>query len=568
MAQRDYIDAFQAASAASPAATSPFLVYYYKDKDAPHGLAAAPMSRAEFWRRAKIAAGILQAQGVAAGSYVAHYFSANDPTDLVFRVAATLVGAVPVTVNWQADTYERVLFKVTTTKATLVIADASTPREAVDGIQRDSSAKVVQVSADMFGESVSVPSSLPESCAVAKMHDPRIVIFTSGTTGNPKGVKLTYNNYRTNRRTFEQFLAVRPKDALHLVVANPLHHTNSTAITDWAIRRHGTTLHLFRAYTTRYWHVLHALGAASYGDDGTVHAKTPNAKYRVVAPLVSRHIDFLDALATDGKLNIELDSLRHGLAAVNCLLGSAPVGPTTCARLRKYTSKLPVVRFGSTETCLQVMGTPISLSEASRYRVFEAGWANSFCGVAQKGYYIGRFHPGCTQVKVVQGVDPTNPDTYMVECAQGEPGLFVVRGGNIMLEYVNQPKATANALHRIEAFKGDQQSLETWYVNLGDVGFWRGNPEDGQRDFFWQTRDSNMLIKGGSNYSYEQINAELSAYIEGVLQAHPATTDGAMTLERFVCCHCAPFEVQPHCDLPCRFDSCRRSLRCQAPQRA
>ena len=211
MAQRDYIDAFQAASAASPAATSPFLVYYYKDKDAPHGLAAAPMSRAEFWRRAKIAAGILQAQGVAAGSYVAHYFSANDPTDLVFRVAATLVGAVPVTVNWQADTYERVLFKVTTTKATLVIADASTPREAVDGIQRDSSAKVVQVSADMFGESVSVPSSLPESCAVAKMHDPRIVIFTSGTTGNPKGVKLTYNNYRTNRRTFEQFLAVRPK---------------------------------------------------------------------------------------------------------------------------------------------------------------------------------------------------------------------------------------------------------------------------------------------------------------------------------------------------------------------
>eukprot|EP00750_Incisomonas_marina_P026563 INCI5924.3.p1 GENE.INCI5924.3~~INCI5924.3.p1 ORF type:complete len:201 (-),score=34.90 INCI5924.3:43-645(-) len=95
-----------------------------------------------------------------------------------------------------------------------------------------------------------------------------------------------------------------------------------------------------------------------------------------------------------------------------------------------------------------------------------------------------------------------------------------------MLEYVNQPKATANALHRIEAFKGDQQSLETWYVNLGDVGFWRGNPEDGQRDFFWQTRDSNMLIKGGSNYSYEQINAELSAYIEGVLQAHPATTDG------------------------------------------
>ena len=38
------------------------------------------------------------------------------------------------------------------------------------------------------------------------------------------------------------------------------------------------------------------------------------------------------------------------------LLGSAPVGPTTVERLQKYTGKLPVVRFGSTETCLQVSG--------------------------------------------------------------------------------------------------------------------------------------------------------------------------------------------------------------------
>lgn len=214
MAQRDYIEAFQAVSATAAARSSsekssPFLVYYYKDKGAPHGLAAASMTRAEFWRRAQIAAGILQAQGVVAGSYVGHYFSANDPADLIFRVAATIVGAVPVTVNWQADTYERVLYKITTTKAVVVIADDGTPQEAVEGIQRDSPAKVVHVSAAMFAEDVPVPSSLPTSSAAAKLHDPRIVIFTSGTTGNPKGVKLTYNNYRTNRRTFEQFLSVR-----------------------------------------------------------------------------------------------------------------------------------------------------------------------------------------------------------------------------------------------------------------------------------------------------------------------------------------------------------------------
>jgi hypothetical protein len=40
-------------------------------------------------------------------------------------------------------------------------------------------------------------------------------------------------------------------------------------------------------------------------------------------------------------------------------------------RLQKYTGKLPVVRFGSTETCLQVCGTPISLSEEQRLAAFQ-----------------------------------------------------------------------------------------------------------------------------------------------------------------------------------------------------
>ena len=50
----------------------------------------------------------------------------------------------------------------------------------------------------------------------------------------------------------------------------------------------------------------------------------------------------------------------------------------------------------------------------------------------------------------------------MKECEQGEPGYFIVRGGNIMTGYVNQPEQTAKALHRVEAFKGDPLSQETW----------------------------------------------------------------------------------------------------------
>ena len=39
------------------------------------------------------------------------------------------------------------------------------------------------------------------------------------------------------------------------------------------------------------------------------------------------------------------------------------------------------------------------------------------------------------------------------------------------------------------------------------------NPADGNSDVFWMSRESALLIRGGSNYAYEQINAELAAFL-------------------------------------------------------
>ena len=60
------------------------------------------------------------------------------------------------------------------------------------------------------------------------------------------------------------------------------------------------------------------------------------------------------------------------------------------ARMRKYAvGQLPCVRFGSTETCLQVMGTPLTLSVDQRMVAFQRGWSNKINDVDQPGYYIG-----------------------------------------------------------------------------------------------------------------------------------------------------------------------------------
>jgi hypothetical protein len=69
-----------------------------------------------------------------------------------------------------------------------------------------------------------------------------------------------------------------------------------------------------------------------------------------------------------------------------------------------------------------------------------------------------------------------------------------------MRTYVNQPEQAKAAI-----------TDDGWYLNLGDVGFYFG--QNGRRDLYWQSRDSQMLIRGGANYAFEQVNAELSSFL-------------------------------------------------------
>ena len=149
------------------------------------------------------------------------------------------------------------------------------------------------------------------------------------------------------------------------------------------------------------------------------------------------------------------------------------------------------------------MGTPLAVPEATRLRAFEAGWAHAWNDAPTCGYYVGRAHGPHTEVMVVKSTDPSRPD-YLVPCALGEPGQLVTRGKNLMTGYVNNDAATAKAL---DAENGG------WYTNLGDVGFCLANALDDGRDFYWLSRDSAMLIRGGANYAYEQINVELTKWV-------------------------------------------------------
>lgn len=47
----------------------------------------------------------------------------------------------------------------------------------------------------------------------------------------------------------------------------------------------------------------------------------------LVAPIVPRHIDFLESLSTQSKLPVKEPEIKKALSQTDILIGSAPVGP-------------------------------------------------------------------------------------------------------------------------------------------------------------------------------------------------------------------------------------------------
>ena len=468
----EYLDAFEGRE-------DDFLFYYDIDKSG--RINRRHWSRKEFYSLAHKAAEVLRSNELKKGDCFCLCVGANQPLDLAFRLGATMIGAIPATINWQADTLERIKYKIKLTHSRLIIRDDVFKADHLADLQNQfpeiSIFHLTELENSDKLESAKVVQELPDEAT-------RITIFTSGTTGLPKGVELPYRSYRTNRATFEQFLQIDHKDRFAVFIVNPLHHANSTAITDWAMRRPGTHIHLLPRYATVYWKILAQTAEGSYD--------------RIVAPTVSRHFDYLEALDNANRLPVSVDKLKAGMAKVDFLIGSAPVGPKTIERLLHYTGRIPAVRFGATETCLQCIGIPMSLPEDAKRKAFEKGWYYNHGDTPQPGYYIGRPHQPHTDARIVKSITTGEPD-FMQDSETGRPGYLAVSGNHLMSAYTRAPDQTQGVFHH------------NWYMGLKDICYTLVSDHDGELDYYWMSRDSMMLIRGGANYAYDQINTEIQA---------------------------------------------------------
>ena len=259
-------------------------------------------------------------------------------------------------------------------------------------------------------------SSNPQPAAGRRksLDDLATVIFSSGSTGDPKGVMLSHYNIGSNIAQLEQVFGLDKRDCILGIL--PFFHSFGFT---------GTLC------------LPAALGV------GVVFHPNP-LDARAIGPLVRNYaVTFL--LATPTFLQIYLRGCAPADFGSLCLVmtGAEKLPDRLAAAFEEHFGIRPMEGYGCTECA------PVVAVNTPDFR--SAG----FHQVGVKRGKIGHPLPGvCVRV-----VDVENPQTG-TSVPLGQPGLLLVRGPNVMQGYLGKPEKTAEVLRDGWYTTGDVAALD------------------------------------------------------------------------------------------------------------
>jgi len=266
----------------------------------------------ELLERTAAVAGRLAGAGAAAGQTVV--IAGAPSVDLVVAHCAALrAGAVVVPVNPAAARRELLTILADAHPAVAVLGS-----EALAGWAAEADPSLVITSPDV----PLADGAIPELDA-AGGSDPGLVMYTSGTTGTPKGVPLTHANLLAGAESVRLAWGWTEQD--QLILALPLCHVHGLGI-----GLHGTLLAGACAQLFDRFDPEAVLDAAGHG--ATMFFGVPTMYDRLVA---AERPDRLGALRL-------------------CVSGSAPLDPALHRRIGVRCHQSVLERYGMTETLLTV----------------------------------------------------------------------------------------------------------------------------------------------------------------------------------------------------------------------
>ncbi|CAN7485307.1 AMP-binding protein [Caballeronia sp. LjRoot29] len=303
------------------------------------------------------------------------------------------------------------------------------------------------------------------------MPDPQniaLLQYTSGSTGNPKGVMLTHANLLANIRAMGQKMQVDANDVL--VSWLPLYHDMGLIGAWFAPMYFGITLVVMSPLTflARPERWLRAIDRYR----GTITA-APNFAYERCA----RHLDEADL---DG---LDLSSLRFSFC------GAEPVSPDTmrafAARFKSYGFDEHALTsvYGLAENTLGLTFPPpgrgLRIDQIQR----EPLGATQTALPAMSGDHFIEL-VGCGQP--LAGTESRIVDAYGLELPERRVGRVEFRGTSATSGYYRNPEQTARLIH------------DGW-LDTGDLGYFA----DGELFITGRTKD--MIIRGGRHFFPQEL---------------------------------------------------------------
>jgi malonyl-CoA/methylmalonyl-CoA synthetase len=394
------------------------------------------------------------------------------PETVIAVVAALRAGVPAVPIN--PRTGERELAHILAdSEPTAVLAgpdDALPP--ALEGLRRvtvdaRAEAEGPEPIAQGYTAGEAGPGSLATAADEAGPESPALIVYTSGTTGPPKGAVLPRRAVAASLDALQDAWEWTGDDVL--VHALPLFHVHGLILGVLGpLRRGGSVRHLGRFSPEGVTRELASGGTMLFG--------VPTMYHRLAEALDGPAGGSGPGSPTDGG---ERDALAKALASARLLVsGSAALPVHDHERIAAATGRRVIERYGMTET---LMNTGIRADGAPRPGTVGPPLAGVELRLAEEdGTVLGE--PGAI-------------------------GEIQVRGPNLFTGYLNRPDATAAA-----------HTADGWF-RTGDVGT---VDEDGYVTIVG--RKATDLIKSGGY----KIGA---GEIENVLLAHPGVREAAVTGE-------------------------------------
>lgn len=249
----------------------------------------------------------------------------NTPEVIILELAGSLIGAASVPLDVKRDTPERMAFKLKDTNAKGLFVKGETDYPTVPNL-------IVHTWSTM-SQFIDLLPTNPITKTTGTLSDFYVILYTSGTTANPKGVPLSVRACLLNAMGIINWQKFSQDDVFNIVL--PLHHINSTEFCLAMLLVGGTIVLNSRYSASKFWHIIH----------------TYNVTNTSIVPTI------LHDLLTNRIESIKTPTLKR------ICIGSAPVLPEETMRFYNTFGVRVTQGYGQTETALRVAGVPVDTDE-------------------------------------------------------------------------------------------------------------------------------------------------------------------------------------------------------------